>query len=157
MTNVPVLAKDLMNNVDIPEKGKILKSFLDVFNTVNTSDDSLADRIFSVIEKEIEVTKPTDEFNNLSKLILNQYEELLKEDISVEDKKQVLESEKEIYMLLADLEKQRFLRLKEISEDALEKETEKAENKWSFLKFMGFTAMAMSSALSLAKEKYFKH
>ena len=154
MAKIPVLAKNLISNVDLNEKGKILKSFLDVFNNVNISDDKLADRIFSVLEKEMEITKPTDEFNKLSNVILTQYKELLKEDISLEDKKQILESEKEIYMFLADLEKQRLKRLKEISESALQKETEKAENRLNFFKFIGFVAMILGLALALARESF---
>ena len=141
------ITADLIKKRDMPEKAKMIGYFTNLIKAIDKNQSEETEKIYTILEKEMEFTNTSEEFKNLSNMIIKQYENFLNEDLSFEEKMKILESEKEIYDILREMEEERLERNKQIAEEALRKDSEKTELRWNIIKFTSFTVLAVIAGI----------
>ena len=131
------------------DKIKMVDSFVEIAKDINASDKELTKEVFTTLKKERKSIEPAEEYINITNKVLADYEKVLEEDISLEEKKEILESEKEIYKLADEKERKRLEINREITKDALEKDSEAREFNWNKIKAASFTIVAIVAGIGI--------
>lgn len=132
------MLSNALSKDNISEKIQAFNEYGGIVKRISESQDLNSQEVFEVLKKEMELTKPSEEYNQCLQQVLKDHSKVLDGELTFDEKKEVLDSEIEILSIATERENERIENNKEIEEKALDKDTEKSEFNWSLLKNVSF-------------------
>ena len=121
------------NNLNLQNKIEATREITEMAKVAIENQTKENSELFDLLKKEMDATKPSDEFYKMAEQAMNDNSKLL-ETATEEDKQQILVNQLEILKEVGKREKESMELNREIRKDALNKDTENKQYKWSVLK-----------------------
>lgn len=132
-----------LNTGNVSEKAEVFNQYGGVLKRISDSQDLNSKEVFEILKQEMELTSPTEEYNQCLQQVLKDHSKVLDGDLTFEEKKEILDRETKILSTATERENERIENNKNITEKAIEKDTEKSEFNWELVKNVSFVLIGV--------------
>lgn len=138
------VTKPIVNDLTSADKVKLGKGLVDA--TVNAINSNTKDyeELCEVAKKELEVSKPSDEYYKFLQKGLDLHDKAMDKATTVEEREKILQEADELVKKAEENEKIRVFNNKDTTKKVFEKDTENKQYKWALIKTLGIVTIAIA-------------
>lgn len=137
--NKKLIEKDL-NMIDSTNE---VKSFCSIIENISNKQTDDTKELFNTLRKAMDLSEVSDEYKKIVQQLLSDNSKALDKSTTSEEIKEILDRNLEIFKIADEREKERINNIKEIKNQALEKDTENKESKWKLIKCASYVIIGL--------------
>ena len=135
--------KSIERNLNKIDTANEVKSFCSIIENVSNKQTEDSKELFETLRKAMELSEVSEEYKKIVQQLLNDNSKALDKSTTSEEIKEILDRNLEIFKMADEKEKERINNIKEIKNQALEKDTENKDFKWKLVKSASYVIIGL--------------